>query len=43
MILFGNEKGEALWHEDDVADMTGDKWYTLEDGGLTFLLHEMFQ
>ncbi|HQU77412.1 MAG TPA: excinuclease ABC subunit UvrA, partial [Chitinophagales bacterium] len=42
MILFGNEKGEALWHEDDVADMTGDKWYTLEDGGLTFLLMRCF-
>ena len=35
-------KGEALWHEDDVADMTGDKWYTLEDGGLTFLLMRCF-
>ena len=42
VILYGNEEGKPLWNEPDAQDLSGDRWYTLEDGGLTHLLMRCF-
>lgn len=42
MILYGNEAGRAIWNIEEIADLTSDRWYTLEDGGLTHLLMRCF-
>ncbi len=42
MILYGNEEGKPIWSLLQEEDLSGDRWYTLEGGGLTHLLMRCF-
>ena len=42
MILYGNEEGKPIWTLLQDEDLSGDRWYTLEGGGLTHLLMRCF-